>query len=85
MAGHAGAHPAPPELEEAKRAFERAHTRYLAARTLCEELAQDVVVTGDRMTALYHEWQREHAARALADNRGRRAPGLGPPDAPTPT
>lgn len=63
-----------PELEDAKRAFERAHSHYLTARKLCEELAEDVVTTGDRMTAAYHVWQRQRSAQALADNAGRRAP-----------
>ena len=67
------ADPAPPELVAAKRAFERAHANYLHAQELCRAMADDLVETGLRMTAVYHEWQAARAAAALVANGGQRA------------
>ena len=64
---------APAALGDAKRAFEQANARLLAAQEEWRAAAAEVDATGKRMTAAYQTWATGRAATALEQNDGRRA------------
>src|SRR5215211_7533363 len=64
---------APPELAQAKRAFEQANENLLTAQAAWRAAAEEVTVTGKRMTAVYQSWATGRAATALETNGTRRA------------
>ena len=64
---------APPALGDAKRAFESANAKLLAAQQGWRTAAAEVDATGKAMTAAYQAWATGRAATALELNGGRRA------------